>query len=150
MQAALYRASNDTYWLVAPFKLRDPGASIVADGVEEIDGVSYSRLHLTFAGDVGQSPGDQFWLYTNPETGMLDRWAFFLEGFEGEPTVAQASEWLWQDWKEFDQVRIAMSRVLTRSPQFPQFTSGRIDFPVLTFLDEVDEAVFTDPATPLP
>ncbi len=150
LSAAHYRATNDPYWLIAPFKFSDPGTRLDDQGLEEIEGVPYRRLHLSFESDAGLTPGDQFWLYLNPETGLLDRWAFFLESFEGEPALEGASEWRWEDWTELDSVLIARKRTLVRSPQFIQFRTGQIDFPVLRFLDEVDERVFTDPDWPVP
>ena len=150
LAAAHYRATSDPYWLIAPFKFADPGTRLDDQGVEEIDAIPYRRLHLAFGSGIGLTPGDQFWLYLNPETGLLDRWAFFLESFEGEPSLEGASEWRWEDWTEFGSVVIARTRTLVRSPQFTQFRTGRIDFPVLRFLDAVDERVFTDPDWPMP
>jgi hypothetical protein len=143
LSAAQYRAFNDSYWLVAPFKFGDPGSHLEAADV--------GSWHLTFDGETGITPGDQFWLYFSEETGLLERWAFFLEYFEGEPTLEQTSEWSWDDWGEFGGVRLATHRTLTRpSPQFPQIASGEIQFPVLKFLDEVDDRVFSDPSWPVP
>jgi hypothetical protein len=150
LAAAQYRATNDPYWLIAPFKFSDPGTQLVDQGVEEIEGIPYGRLHLTFGTGVGLTPGDQFWLYLNPETRLLDRWAFFLESFEGEPSIEGASEWRWEEWTEFGPVVIARRRTLVRSPQFPQFRTGRIDFPVLRFFDDVDDRAFTDPGWAVP
>jgi len=150
LAAARYRAANDSYWLVAPFKLRDPGAHLVDEGMKEDSLGLFRRLHLSFGDSVGTTPGDQFWLYISEPDGVLDHWAFFLESFEGSPSLEQASMWRWQDWEEMHGVRLARTRTLVRSPQFPQFATGRIDFPVVRFLDKVDERVFTDPTWPVP
>lgn len=71
------RFVNDTYWLLAPMKVFDPGVNraYAADSST----AEHDVLHLTF-GDVGLTPGDQYWLYVDKDSGQLDRWAFHLEG----------------------------------------------------------------------
>ncbi len=135
---AEYRAVNDSYWLIAPFKFSDPGTRL-----ERQD----EAVHLSFDEGVGN---DHFWLYLDPESGKLDRWAFFLESFEGEPSLDQASVWRWESWEELEGVMIARRRIMEASPQFAQFQTGEIDFPVLQFMDSVDDAVFEDPSVALP
>ena len=39
---------NDTYWLLMPYKLRDPGVNLAYDGEETLDGQTYDKLLLTF------------------------------------------------------------------------------------------------------
>jgi hypothetical protein len=83
---AYRRYINDTYWLLAPLKVMDPGVnrSYVADSSD----AAHHVLHLTF-GDVGLTPGDEYWLYVDRDTGRLDRWAFHLESMpdEAPPSV---------------------------------------------------------------
>lgn len=77
------RFINDTYWLLAPLKTFDPGVqrTYVADSST----AEHDVIRLSF-GDVGLTPGDQYWLYVSTETGRLDRWAFHLQGMdEDEP-----------------------------------------------------------------
>ena len=135
---AEYRAANDSYWLIAPFKFSDPGTRVEREA---------DAVRLSFDEGVGK---DHFWLYLDPESGKLDRWAFFLESFEGEPSLDQASVWRWDRWEEVEGVMIARRRILEGSPQFAQFETGEIDFPVLRFMESIDEAVFEDPGVALP
>lgn len=144
VREASYRAFNDTYWLVSPFKLADPGTNLAP--MPETPGA----FHLTFGDGVGQTPRDQFWVYLDPETGMWDYWAYFLESMEGEPSRDQAAVWKWEDWEDFGGVKLARTRTMMASPQFAQFETGRIDIPVLKFLDSVDDAVFSDVTTSFP
>ena len=39
---------NDTYWLLMPYKLQDPGVNLAYAGEETIDGKTYDKLDLTF------------------------------------------------------------------------------------------------------
>ncbi len=79
------RFINDTYWLLAPLKVLDEGVnrSYVADSSD----AEHDVLHLTF-GDVGLTPGDEYWLYVNKETGQLDRWAFRLQSMADDAPPA--------------------------------------------------------------
>ena len=86
---------NDTFWLISPYKLRDPGVHLEASGKRTVDGVTYDLLHLSF-GDVGLTPGDQYWMFIDPETGLVDRWEYVLESQEPPPTA-----WEWVDWKRY-------------------------------------------------
>jgi hypothetical protein len=83
------RFINDTYWLLAPLKTFDPGVNrrYAADSST----ATHDVLHLTF-GDVGLTPGDEYWLYVSKETGRLDRWAYHLQSMD-ESTPPQAYDW---------------------------------------------------------
>jgi hypothetical protein len=86
-RAQAYRAFiNDTYWLLAPLKVFDPGVnrSYVADSST----ADHDVLHLSF-GEVGLTPGDEYWMYVDAETGRLDRWAFHLQSMPDEAPPAQ-------------------------------------------------------------
>ena len=40
--------AGETYWLLAPYKLRDPGAILTYEGEETQGGAIYDRMHLRF------------------------------------------------------------------------------------------------------
>lgn len=124
---------NDTYWLLAPYKLRDPGVTLSYDGRETVDGVSYDKLHLSFEG-VGLTPGDQYWMYVHPETGRVDRWAYVLEGQQPPPTV-----WEWKGWERYGPgILLADQRV--------QPDGGReLPLDPISVPDELPEEAFTSP-----
>lgn len=97
---------NDTYWLLMPYKLRDPGVTLAHAGTREVDGTAYEVLHLSFAG-VGLTPGDQYWAYVHPESGQMDYWAFRLESM---PADAEPVLWRWADWQTHAGIRLASRR----------------------------------------
>ncbi len=72
---AFARWTNDSYWLLAPLKLKDGGAMSEAGGTAELDGKTYQVLKMHFAG-VGMTPGDQYALYINPESHLLEAWDY--------------------------------------------------------------------------
>lgn len=83
------RFINDTYWLLAPFKVFDPGVNRTYR--PDSSTAEHDVLHLTF-GDVGLTPGDEYWLYVSTETDQLDQWAFHLQSMD-EQTPPQQFRW---------------------------------------------------------
>lgn len=97
---------NDTYWLVMPYKLRDPGVTLAYDGTQTIGDQTYDVVQLSFDG-VGLTPGDRYWAYVNRDTGLMDRWAYHLQsmGPQDEPTA-----WEWLGWQRYGDVLLAPTR----------------------------------------
>jgi hypothetical protein len=124
---------NDTFWLISPFKLRDPGVRLERAGRETFDGVPYDKLHLSFE-DVGLTPGDQYWMYIHPETGRIDRWTYVLESQEPPPTA-----WEWLDWERYGPGILLSSRRV-REEDGRTLTLGPIAVPA-----ELPDWVFTSP-----
>lgn len=79
LEEAQRRFINDSYWLLAPLKVFDNG--VQREYVADSSTSEYDVITLTFE-DVGMTPGDQYWFYVDKETGLLQRWAFHLEGME--------------------------------------------------------------------
>ena len=95
LQQAYRRYINDSYWLLAPTKMLDPGVNrtYVADSSNASTGV----VKLTF-GDVGLTPGDQYWMHVDKETGRLKRWDFVLQH---QPNNAPPSSFTWTGYESF-------------------------------------------------
>jgi len=124
---------NDTYWLLAPYKLRDPWVTLSYDGRETVNGVTYDKLHLSFEG-VGLTPGDQYWMYVHPETGLVDRWAYVLESQQPPPTA-----WEWKGWRRYGPgILLADQRVQPEGGR--ELPLAPIEVP-----DELPDAVFESP-----
>ena len=121
---------NDTYWLLMPFKLNDPGVILRYDGRETIEGKSYDKLLLTFD-NVGLTPKDKYWAYVNRRTHLVDRWAFVLKG-EEEP----ASHYWWRGWKKYGKVKLAPERAAVDG-------DGKLLFENLAVSDSMPDSVFT-------
>jgi len=125
---------NDTFWLISPYKLRDPGVHLEAAGQETVDGVTYDKLHLSFD-DVGLTPGDQYWMFINPETGRIDRWEYVLQSQEPPPTA-----WKWLEWQRYGAgIWLSDLRTQVGGNQI-RLTLGPIEVP-----DWLPDSVFTSP-----
>ena len=74
-QAAYRRWVNDSYWLLAPLKLRDQGVKIQYEGLKDVQGAKREVLHLSFQ-QVGLTPNDQYLLYIDPQTNLVTAWDY--------------------------------------------------------------------------
>jgi len=126
---------NDTYWLLAPTKLEDPGIRIQYighTGERDADGSEgeFIVLHAWFEENVGVTPGDEYWFHVTHD-GLVAGWRYRLEG-------GSEGEWEWVDEKECG-MGITLS---TRK------VSGNraIAFPSVKLSDTIDRSVFDPPS----
>lgn len=113
---------NDFYWLLAPFKLQDPGVHLTYNGEETADGATFDKIKLTFE-QVGLTPGDTYWLVVDRASGLLARWEYVLEGQQPPATA-----WRWQKWERYGPgVLLSGERVLGDGSR--TLTMERIELP---------------------
>ena len=74
-KAAYARWVNDSYWLLAPLKLKDQGVNVADEGKKKMDGTECAVLRLSF-GKVGLTPNDQYRLYLDPKTKLISSWDY--------------------------------------------------------------------------
>jgi len=55
-----------------PFIFSDPGVNFKVFPPEEHDDIDYQRVTAYYDVNVGDTPGDTYTMFINPETGMLD------------------------------------------------------------------------------
>jgi hypothetical protein len=118
---------NDTYWLIMPYKMKDPGVHLAYGGQRKLGAESYDVLVLTF-GNVGLTPKDKYWAFINKKTHLMDKWEFVLTGEKGPPEA-----FLWKNWQRYGKIML--------SPEKAGATE-KIVFPVLAVPDAVAEAAF--------
>ncbi|OGG46016.1 MAG: hypothetical protein A3F84_26010 [Candidatus Handelsmanbacteria bacterium RIFCSPLOWO2_12_FULL_64_10] len=138
LKAAYGRFINDTYWLLMPCKLRDPGVRLKYEGERQEEGVTYDVVALSFNEGIGLTPKDRYWAYVNRETGLMDRWAFVLKGADVPPTP-----FLWKNWQTYGKIKLSNERVNPAN-------GNKILFPALAVPEEVDDRVFEDPNAAVP
>ncbi len=91
-KAAYARWVNDSYWLLAPLKLRDRGVNLSAEATKEVDGAQREVLRLSF-GKVGLTPNDQYLLYIDPKTKLVTSWDYL-------PEPGKSIHATWEDYQE--------------------------------------------------
>jgi len=124
---------NDTYWLLMPFKMKDPGVILAYEGEEQVNGSTYDKVRLSFEG-VGLTPQDRYWVYVDRTSGLVDRWAYVLQGQSPPPTT-----WIWKDWQSYGRLKLSPLRVNAENGR-----ELRLD--AIALPAAMPEAVFTDPA----
>src|SRR5215510_942643 len=124
------RFINDTYWLLMPYKWRDPGVNLKYEGTAKGDrGQTWDKVLLTF-GNVGLTPKDRYWAFVNQETGMMDKWEFILQGQKGAPSAFD-----WMNWQDFDGIKLCTEMKSQKEPL-------RILFRNVAVLQSIDEKPF--------
>jgi hypothetical protein len=103
---------NDTYWIIMPFKLRDPGTHLKYLRLQKNRaGADYDVLQLTFDKGVGLTPGDKYTLYVNRNTHLLDKWQMMLQGRKPPPDAST-----WEGWTPIGPVKLALMHKLQGKP----------------------------------
>lgn len=124
---------NDTYWLIMPFKLRDPGTQLkYARADQTASGETCDVLELSFGPGVGLTPKDRYWLFVNRKTHLIDRWEFVLQGQQPPP---QGSAW--EAWSGVGPLQLSLMRRFKGSQTMLRFenvaTPATMDESVFTF-----------------
>lgn len=121
------RFVNDSYWLLAPLKVFDPG---VRRSIDTSSG--FDELAIAFD-SVGLTPGDRYWIETDGVSGSMTGWRYVLEsGSEGQ------WEWIEPAELQTDEGPVILSRMKVSA-------DGRsVILTEPTALAEISEADFTD------
>jgi hypothetical protein len=109
LDRAYGRFINDTYWLLMPAKMQDPGVNLASEGEEEKDGKTYDVVRLTFNEGIGLTPKDTYWAYVSKESGLMERWEMVLTGQEAKDRAA----FVWSDWQPVGGVRLSLTKTAT-------------------------------------
>jgi len=130
---------NDTYWLMMPFKLKDPGAHLAygksASTATGAKRETYDVLELSFNPGVGLTPKDRYWLFVNRDTHLIDKWEFVLQGQKQPPQA-----FTWGRWASVVPIRLSLERRLVGKNTLIRFDN--VAAPA-----SMDESVFTDAHT---
>jgi hypothetical protein len=94
---------NDTYWLLMPLKLEDPGVTVKALGPDTTGKAQV--LELSFQ-DVGLTPGDRYRVHVDDTSKLVTGWEMLLQS-------SKDGRWkpvLWTDWTTVGDVKFATRR----------------------------------------
>ncbi|HVS01569.1 MAG TPA: hypothetical protein VMT16_02280 [Thermoanaerobaculia bacterium] len=143
---AYRRFINDTYWLLMPWKWLDPGVRLELVGRQEVDGVAYDLVTLTFEAGVGLTSGDRYWAFVSPETDRMERWQYLLQTEDGEPGSGEPTVWAWEDWQP-TQAGILLARNRRKLGAGPRVEIG---FPVAELTADPTEEALREALAPPP
>ena len=125
---------NDTYWVMMPFKLRDPGVRIRYDRPEKTPSASYDVIQLSFVKGTGLTSDDHYWLFVNRATHLVDKWEMVLTGQKPPPSSAS-----WEAWTNVGPVKLSLQRRFPNRPAMLRFENVAVS-------QGFDESVFTNSA----
>lgn len=96
VQSLLRRAqslwSNDGYWLLMPYRLRDDGVTLRHEGRVGERGRVFDKVTVTFDG-LGERPLDRFSILVDRRTHRVDRWTRTLPGDPPPPVEWTVGGW---------------------------------------------------------
>jgi hypothetical protein len=94
---------NDSYWVVMPWKLFDPGVVLREAGAGTLaDGRAGHLVDVTFEG-VGLTPANRYVVAIASDTGRVEQWSFYASASDTEPKFTLP----WTDWKELGGIWLA-------------------------------------------
>ena len=96
---AYARWVNDSYWLLAPLKIRDRGVNVEASGPKDLNGTTLQTIQLSFD-NVGLTPTDRYLFYIDPQTKLPRAWDYIPQTGEG----LQAT---WEKYENFGGLNLA-------------------------------------------
>jgi len=97
---------NDTYWLIMPFKLRDPGVTLTDLGFCQADSLTRTRcLDLTFQ-SVGLTPDNRYRVYIDPVSYQVVRWDYFRDATDSLPALSTP----WTDYRPYGKILLSGGR----------------------------------------
>lgn len=97
---------NDSYWLLMPYKLKDPGVTLKYMGEETLeDGSETDVLQLTFE-DVGATPENKYLVYVDQDKKLVTQWAFFRQASQDSPDFKNT----WEDYNKHGNILISGKR----------------------------------------
>jgi plastocyanin len=104
-KTAYARWVNDSYWLMAPLKIRDHGVKVEAGGTKDIKGVACETVRLKFD-SVGLTPTDQYVFYIDPKTKLPVAWDYI-------PASGDGMQATWEKFQSFGGLTLATEHNFT-------------------------------------
>ena len=97
---------NDSYWLVMPFKLKDPGVRIKYLGEEKLsNGMQCNVLELTFT-NVGDTPQNKFRLYVDLSDNLIKQWTYYSQSTQDSSNFVRP----WDNYRQYGGILLSGDR----------------------------------------
>ena len=126
---------HDTYWLLLPFMLRDPGVTVQYLGATaDESGKQWETLQLTFDSTMTARTGRSL-VYVDPESFLIGWWEHF-----GEPDMTQTNtRTRWLEWEQRGPLLVSLDRPMLDGTQ-------AVFFPRVEISTVVREQAFAPPS----
>ena len=135
LETAYGRFINDSYWLLAPWKMFDPGVHLAYDAEKPCpEGGTCDVLRLSFEENVGLTPRDLYWIWITRDGRRMVQWQYVLGGAKEEPTTA-----LWKDWQKFSGVSLSLEKPMVGKTAVIRFENVSVS-------PSRDASLYTPPA----
>lgn len=106
VQQAYEKWVNDSYWLIMPFKLDDPGVNLTYVGTMTSETLKECDvLELTF-NEVGVTPNNKYLVYIDKDSGLICQWEYFPNNTDAQPRFTNR----WLDYKTYGRVKLSGDR----------------------------------------
>jgi len=120
--------ANDSYWLIMPFKLKDPGVNMKYLGAEKDSlGKDCYLLELTF-NNVGVTPENKYHVYVDRKTYLVTEFDYYEKATDEKPGFRDP----WLDYQHYGKILISGDR-------------GEGKMTDIAVLDEVPAGLFEKP-----
>ncbi len=97
---------NDSYWLVLPFKLLDPGVKLKYTG-ERVsrNEIPSEVIELTFE-EVGVTPENKYEVYIGKQSNLIVQWNYFKNWTDTIPEIQN----IWEDYMMYGDIFLSGNR----------------------------------------
>jgi hypothetical protein len=104
---------NDSYWLVMPFKLKDPGVTLKYLGEDTLmNGDRCNLLQLTFD-NVGDTPQNKYLVYVDLKDNLIKQWAYFSNATQDSANFLRP----WDNYKQYGKILLSADRSDSSGPR---------------------------------
>ena len=124
---------NDSYWLVLPFKLLDPGVHLAYVGKDTSEqGILSDVIELTFD-EVGVTPNNKYRIWIGEDSKLINQWSFYRNAENPEPLFVNP----WDDYFKRGDIFLSSSRGPNRTLDDIE-VYDEFDSRAFTTLDPID------------
>ena len=118
---AFQQWTNDSYWLLMPLKLNDPGVKFGPVAMTRDMPPTRANVTMSFETGTGLTSGDEYDLTIDLRRNVIDGWTF-------RPNANRSVTWTWQDYEDFNGLYLATNHV-NAQPDGPRifFTDIEVD-----------------------
>ncbi len=98
--------TNDSYWLLMPFKLKENGVTLKYKGVKKnIYGIDCDAIDITHKSE-NDAPQGRYNILINPSSHLITQWSFFEKSDSQIPNFTMP----WQDYRNLGNILLSVSR----------------------------------------